>query len=151
MAQLSELLDQQGTGSGPSRRSRSWAVMGCLVLTAVVAIAAAVWHSSEGDYVDHLYRVHRVALGELAEDYRSGKLPAEPDLPADLRTLCPSGFAYANDTVLFVQVWENWRSESGIGLGYFTQPPTGRPRVTTADGDYGYPVREVGDGWWWVA
>ena len=78
-------------------------------------------------------------------------MDGELTLPADVRSLCPTGFAYASPTVLFVQLWQNWRAESGTGLAYFAEPPTGPTPVTTASGDLGYPKREVGDGWWWVA
>ena len=65
--------------------------------------------------------------------------------------LCPSGFAYASRTVLFVQVWQNWRAESGTGFAYFTGPPAAGTMISTASGDLGEPLREVGDGRWWVA
>ncbi|MEU4421106.1 hypothetical protein AB0F81_10790 [Actinoplanes sp. NPDC024001] len=67
-----------------------------------------------------------------------------------MRSLSPSGFAYADRTVLFVQTWQNWRAESGTGLAYFAGPPAAGTRITTASGDFGHPQREVGDGWWGV-
>ncbi|MEU4243305.1 hypothetical protein [Actinoplanes sp. NPDC026619] len=57
----------------------------------------------------------------------------------------------ASPTVLFVQLWQDWRAESGTGLAYFAEPPTTPTPITTASGDLGHPKREVGDGWWWVA
>ncbi|HWS38146.1 MAG TPA: hypothetical protein VN408_36100 [Actinoplanes sp.] len=131
------------------RRSR-------IIALAVVALAAAVVAAvilrpgTSGDYADHRYREHRAALAALAADYRAGRLPAEPELPAGLRSLCPSGFVYAGPTALFVQLWQDWRAESGNGLAYFLEPPTDQTVIPTADGDRGRPQREVGDGWWWV-
>lgn len=129
---------------------RSWGVAVvslCLAATAFVVVSR---HDSQAYPVDYRYRLHRAALAELVQDYRAGRLDGGLTLPADLRSLCPSGFAYASPTGLFVQLWQNWRHESGTGLAYFTDPPTEKSVVNTADGDQGYPRREVGDGWWWV-
>ena len=129
----------------------SW---GVAVVSLCLTVAAGVVVSRQDSQVypvDYRYRLHRAALAELAEGYRAGRLDGELTLPADVRSLCPSGFAYASPTVLFVQLWQNWRAESGTGLAYFAEPPTGPTAITTASGDLGYPKREVGDGWWWVA
>jgi hypothetical protein len=130
---------------------RSWGVAAVsLVLTAAV-IVVATRQDSHGDYVDHQYRNHRAALTALAEDYRAGRLNGRLTLPPDVRSLSPSAYAYASPDVLFVQMWQNWRAESGTGLAYFTKPPTAQTTVATAEGDFGHPRREVGDGWWWVS
>ena len=123
------------------------------VVTLCLAAAAFVVVSRQDSQVypvDYRYRLHRAALAELVESYRAGRLDGGLALPADMRSLCPSGFAYASPTVLFVQLWQNWRAESGTGLAYFAEPPTEPTPITTASGDLGYPKREVGDGWWWV-
>ncbi|MBM2614593.1 hypothetical protein JIG36_03370 [Actinoplanes sp. LDG1-06] len=129
----------------------SWGVALVSLALAATAIVVATRQASQFDYVDNQYRIHRAALAELAEDYRAGRLHDMLTVPADLRSLCPSGFAYAGQEALFVQMWQNWRAESGTGLGYFTRPPTADTLIATADGDNGRPKREVGDGWWWVA
>ena len=129
----------------------SWGVA-VVSLCLAVAVGVVVSRQDSQIYpVDYRYRLHRAALAELVEGYRAGRLDGELTLPADLRSLCPSGFAYASPTVLFVQLWQNWRAESGTGLAYFAEPPTEPTPITTASGDLGYPKREVGDGWWWVA
>ncbi|GIF22242.1 hypothetical protein BJ973_002566 [Actinoplanes tereljensis] len=129
---------------------RSW---GVAVVSLCLAVAAGVVVSRQDSQVysvDYRYQLHRVAFAELAEGYRAGRLDGELTLPSEMRSLCPSGFAYASPTVLFVQLWQDWRAESGTGLGYFAEPPTGPASIPTASGDLGYPKREVGDGWWWV-
>ncbi|GAB2586309.1 hypothetical protein Aab01nite_51740 [Paractinoplanes abujensis] len=130
----------------------AWGVAAVSLLLAVVAGIAAVPRDYETGYVDYQFRKHRTALASLAQDYRAGRLEDDGlTLPPDLRALSPSGYAYAGDTVLFVQLWQNWRAEAGTGLAYLTQPPTAETRITTASGDFGYPRRRLGDGWWWVA
>ncbi|MEU4625350.1 hypothetical protein AB0G04_35940 [Actinoplanes sp. NPDC023801] len=130
---------------------RSWGVALVSLVLAATAVVVATRQNSDGDYIDHRYRAHRTALAELAREYRAGRLDGKLVLPPSLRSLSPSGIAYAGPTALFVQLWQNWRAESGTGLAYFAEPPTAQTTVTTASGDFGYPRREVGDGWWWVA
>ncbi|MFI5496455.1 hypothetical protein [Actinoplanes sp. NPDC051859] len=120
----------------------------CLTAVAVVVVAQ---QDSQAYPVDYRYRLHRAALAELADDYQAGRLADGWALPTDIRSLCPSGFAYATPTVLFVQLWQNWRAESGTGLAYFATPSTEPTPMATASGDLGHPIRELGDGWWWVA
>ena len=130
---------------------RSWGVAVVSLCLAAAAVVVVSRHDSQVYPVDYRYRLHRAALAHLVEGYRAGRFDGELTLPADMRSLCPSGFAYASPTVLFVQLWQNWRAESGTGLAYFAEPPTEPTPITTASGDLGYPKREVGDGWWWVA
>jgi hypothetical protein len=129
---------------------RSWGVAAVSLCLAAVAVVVVSRQDSQAYPVDYRYRLHRAALAELVEGYRAGRLDGELTLPADVRSLCPSGFAYATPTVMFVQLWQNWRAESGTGLAYFAVPPTKPTPITTASGDLGYPKREVADGWWWV-
>jgi hypothetical protein len=129
---------------------RSWGVAAMSLILTVSAIVVATRQDSHGDYVDRQYRSHRAALTALAEEYRAGRLNGRLTLPPGVRSLSPSAYAYADPDVLFVQMWQNWRAESGTGLAYFTRPPTAQTTVTTAEGDFGYPRRELGDGWWWV-
>ncbi|XVU22817.1 hypothetical protein ACQPZJ_36930 [Actinoplanes sp. CA-054009] len=131
-------------------RRRSWAVaLASLLLATTGAIFTAREKPQLGG-IDYQYRAHRTQLADLARDYRAGRLHGELRLPSGLRSLCPSGFAYANDTVLFVQAWQDWRAESGTGFAYFPTPPTEPTWVTTAWGDSGRAHRPAGDGWWWV-
>ncbi|GIE89523.1 hypothetical protein [Actinoplanes regularis] len=130
---------------------RSWGVAVVSLCLAAAAFVVVSRQDSQVYPVDYRYRLHRAALAELAKDYRAGHLNGGLTLPADMRSLCPSGVAYATPTVLFIQLWQNWRAESGTGLAYFAEPPTESTVIETAWGDQGYPQREVGDGWWWVA
>ncbi len=130
---------------------RSWGVALVSLALAATAMVVVTRQSSPTDYVDDQYRAHRTALADLVRDYRAGRLDGDLTLPPELRSLCPSGFAYADATAVFVQMWQNWRAESGTGLAYFAAPPTDQTLIQTASGDHGHPRREVGDGWWWVA
>jgi hypothetical protein len=130
---------------------RSWGVALATLVLAATSLVVVTRQSRHGDYVDYQYRTHRTGLARLAADYRAGRLNGDVTLPPDVRSLCPSGFAYATPTALFVQMWQNWRAESGTGLAYFAAPPTPATAIQTAEGDTGRPQREVGDGWWWVA
>jgi hypothetical protein len=129
---------------------RSWGAALVSVALAATGVAVTTRSHSQGDYIDYQYHQHRPALADLARDFRAGRLDGRLTLPPDVRSLSPSGFAYAARGVLFVQMWQDWRAESGTGLAYFADPPTGTTRITTASGDFGQPRREVGDGWWWV-
>ena len=132
---------------------RSWGVAVASLCLAAAAFVVVARHDSQAYPVDYRYRLHRAALAELVEDYRAGRLPdGRFTLPPDLRSLSPSGWAYATSAEIFVQTWQNWRHEAGTGFAYFADPPTAQTRIWTADGDQaGHPQREVGDGWWWVA
>jgi len=132
---------------------RSWGVAVVSFVVAAAGVVAVPRPLSPTEYVDRQYRAHRTALAALARDYRAGRLDGTGTLtlPDGVRDLSPSGFAYAGPTALFVQMWQNWRAESGTGLAYFLQPPAADTSITTAEGDLGQPRREVGDGWWWVA
>ncbi|GAA0517348.1 hypothetical protein Ade02nite_84350 [Paractinoplanes deccanensis] len=130
---------------------RSWGVALASLLLAAIGVVADTRLNSQVDYVDYQYREHRTELAALAGDYRAGRLDGRLTLPPGLRSLSPSGYAYAAPTALFIQMWQNARAESGTGLAYFTTPPTARTTINTADGDTGHPQRKVGDGWWWIA
>ncbi|WIM93490.1 hypothetical protein ACTOB_005470 [Actinoplanes oblitus] len=131
---------------------RSWAVAALSLVLAAAGVIATTRQPSPLDYVDYQYRTHRAAFAGLAEDYRAGRLDREGDLvlPAELRPLCPTGFAYAGPTAVFIQIWQDWRAEAGTGLAYYPGPPDMANYINTAPGGQGLPRREVGDGWWWV-
>lgn len=131
---------------------RSWGIAVASLALAATGVVATTQLNSQVDIIDYQYREHRTALAELAENYRAGRLPkGQLTLPPALHSLSPSGYAYASPTEVYVQMWQNWRHESGTGLAYFADPPTDQTTVNTAEGDRGSPQREVGDGWWWVA
>ncbi|GAB1689956.1 hypothetical protein KRM28CT15_17590 [Krasilnikovia sp. M28-CT-15] len=132
---------------------RSWGVALASLVLATTGVVAITRLNSPFDFIDYQYRYHRTALAELAEDYRSGRLPEGGlTLPPELHSLCPSGWAYVSRTEVFVQTWQNWRHEAGVGFAYFANPPTAQTMINTAEGDNtGHPQREVGGGWWWVA
>jgi hypothetical protein len=130
---------------------RSWGVALAGVVLAATGVVANTRLNGQVDYVDYQYREHRTGLAQLAGEYRAGRLDGRLTLPPGLRSISPSGYAYATPTALYIQLWQNWRAESGTGLAYFADPPTAQTRIATADGDTGYPQHEVGDGWWWVS
>jgi hypothetical protein len=131
---------------------RSWGIAAAGLVLAATGVFAITQLNSQVDLIDYQYREHRTALAELAEDFRAGRLPEGTlTLPPELHSLSPSGYAYAHRTEVFVQMWQNWRHESGTGLAYFAAPPTDQTIVNTAEGDSGTPQREVGGGWWWIA
>ncbi|WP_433381557.1 hypothetical protein ACQPZX_17325 [Actinoplanes sp. CA-142083] len=129
---------------------RSWMVVLVSVALAATGVVVCIRLISHTHSIDSRYRAHRAALAELAQQYVDGHLDGMLTLPPGLRSLSPSGFAYASPTALFVQTWQNWRAESGTGLAFFAATPTAQTTIATASGDAGQPQREVGDGWWWV-
>lgn len=130
---------------------RSWGVAVVSLILAATGVIANTRLNSQVDYIDYQFREHRTELGALAADYRAGLLNGRITLSPDLRLLSPSGYAYADSTTLFIQMWQNWRAESGTGIAYFAEPPPEQTLISTAEGDNGHPQREVGDGWWWVS
>ncbi|WP_446218643.1 hypothetical protein [Micromonospora sp. IBHARD004] len=61
----------------------------------------------------------------------------------------PASEALTN-CALYLTAWQNWRGESGVGFAFYPTPPRPDTLLATAMGDMGSPVRELGDGWWWV-
>lgn len=131
---------------------RSWGVAVAGAVLAAAGVVGITRLNAQLDLIDHQYREHRAPLAELAEDFRAGRLPEGAlTLPPELRSMSPSGWAYAAPGEVFVQMWQDWRHESGTGLAYFADPPGRHITISTASGDTGRPQREVGGGWWWVA
>ncbi|MEV6370427.1 hypothetical protein AB0L86_26445 [Micromonospora musae] len=130
-------------------RAYSWA-SGALVVALGFGLVVGTTNW-ERTYVDSQFRLHRNQLAELAESHRAGSLPPDAALPWQLRYLSIDGRAHRRDDALYLPVWQDWRAESGVGLGYFPTSPGPDTLVATASGDMGHPVRYLGDGWWWVA
>jgi hypothetical protein len=111
------------------------------------------------------FRQHRNDLARLAADYRAGRIAANEDtdvgLPLRLRFMSIDGHAHRRcrdaeqlsepaACPLYLPAWQNWRAESGTGFAYYPTEPGPQASLVTAAGDVGVPVRELGDGWWWV-
>ncbi|RSN01951.1 hypothetical protein DMB42_37970 [Nonomuraea sp. WAC 01424] len=67
-----------------------------------------------------------------------------------MKYLSMDGQVQQQGEVLYLPVFEDWRAETGSGIAHLPAPPTSRTLVQTASGDLGSPVRDLGDGWWWV-
>jgi hypothetical protein len=131
------------------QRAYGWAAGGLVVALACgLGVEATNW---ERAYVDSQFRLQRGQLAELAASYRAGTLPPDAELPWRLRYLSVDGQAHQGDGVLYLPAWQDWRGESGVGLGYLPTAPGPDTMIGTALGDNGQPVRYLGDGWWWIA
>ncbi|WP_157744367.1 hypothetical protein [Micromonospora viridifaciens] len=131
------------------RRAYGWAAGALVVALGFgLVVQATNW---ERTYVDSQFRLHRGQLAELAASHRAGTLPPDAVLPWRLRYLSIDGRAHRRDGALYLPVWQDWRAESGVGLGYFPTSPGPDTLIATASGDIGHPVRYLGDGWWWIA
>ncbi|MBO4206144.1 hypothetical protein [Micromonospora echinofusca] len=131
------------------RRAYGWAAG---VLVVALGSGLLLWTTDwERTYVDSQFHLHRNQLAELAARYRNGQLPSASVLPWRLRHLSIDGRAHKRDSALYLPVWQDWRAESGVGIGYFPTSPGTDTLIATAAGDMGQPVRYLGDGWWWVA
>jgi hypothetical protein len=131
------------------RRGAHAGAVGCLLV--MVLAGVGVWTTDwPRIYVDSQFRLHRGDLAALAAEHRAGRLPPDARLPWRLRYLSIDGQAHRRDGALYLPVWEDWRAEQGGGFGYFPTPPGPNTIITTAAGDTGRPLRQLGDGWWWL-
>lgn len=148
-----------------SVRRRNWwsvSVFGALAVLAGSGLWALGLPQSSPD---GQFRQHRNELGRLAADYRAGRLTwgeeADSALPLRLRFASIDGRAYrrcgTTDSdaepplcALYLPAWQNWRAENGTGIAYYPREPGPDAAIMTAAGDIGVPVKELGDGWWWV-
>lgn len=135
------------------------------VLTTAVVVGAGVligltdWNTT---YTDSQFTLHRSTFDELAEAHDAGTLSEDVSLPLTMRYLTSDGQAHIQSAsvggatdppqpdVLYVQLWQNWRAESGYGIAHFRFAATPHPDalIMTALGDLGKPSRHLGNGWW---
>jgi hypothetical protein len=104
---------------------------------------------------------HRDDLARLAAAYRTGQIKGDRTLPLRLRFLSVDGQIHVRcgssgpepesaDCALFLLTLQNWRHEAGGGLAYYATAPGSGALLATAEGGTGWPVRELGAGWWAV-
>ncbi|MEU6799068.1 hypothetical protein ABZ907_45885 [Nonomuraea wenchangensis] len=108
------------------------------------------WCGGKRGWDDPVVRcgARRDAFAELAADHRGGR-PIEP--PWWMAYVSVDGEVRVLDRGLYLPVLvDEWRGESGAGIAYLGASPVAGRLVPTAEGGMGRPVRDLGDGWWWV-
>jgi hypothetical protein len=142
-----------------SLAKRAWRRAGTIAViaaTCAVAVHAVDWNQA---FIRHQVAWHQDALRELAARYSHGDVEDGSSVPSSLGVLSSDDVVHvwsndrydvAGSPVLFIQTWQDWRAENGMGLAYFRLPPDAATWVRTAEGDGGHPVRDLGNGWWWV-
>ncbi|MGW5162400.1 hypothetical protein ACWEPN_43595 [Nonomuraea wenchangensis] len=120
-----------------------------VVLVVAAVVGAGVWVVDwRAVFVDGVVWAGRDAFGELAADYRGGR-PVEA--PRWMAYVSVGGEVRVLDRGLYLPVLvDEWRGESGAGIAYLGLSPSAGRLVPTAEGGMGRPVRDLGDGWWWV-
>ncbi|MFB9209021.1 hypothetical protein ACFFV7_48100 [Nonomuraea spiralis] len=98
-------------------------------------------------YIDGQFWLHRDEFAALVAEHESGR---PLTVPWWMKYLSMDGQVQQQGEVLYLPVFEDWRAETGSGIAHLPAPPTSRTLVQTASGDLGSPVRDLGDGWWWV-
>lgn len=131
---------------------------------ALVFVLGSMFHGS-GRFTDddgalaNQVTTHREELRALAEAFDRGQVADGAKLPRSLHTMATDDVAHVwsvdrgdprERPVLFIQTWQDWRAENGVGLAYLGSQPDAAMWVRTAEGDGGHPERDMGDGWWWV-
>ncbi|MER6948298.1 hypothetical protein ABT294_30150 [Nonomuraea sp. NPDC000554] len=120
-----------------------------IALVIAVTLGAVIWRVDwRTTFIDSTLRLHQASFAELATAYREGK-PLEP--PWWMKYLSINGEVQAQEHGLYLPIYrDEWRSENGSGLAYFPSRPSNDYLIQTAEGDIGRPIRDLGDGWWWV-
>ncbi|MFF0312568.1 hypothetical protein ACFYSC_34505 [Streptosporangium sp. NPDC004379] len=119
------------------------------MLVVTVTLGVVVWGIDwQVVYIGSQIRLHREELAALVEaNARGRRLTA----PWWMEYLSKNGWVRQQGEVVYLPVFEDsWRAESGAGIAHLPAPPTAETIVRTAAGDIGRPVRDLGDGWWWV-
>jgi hypothetical protein len=135
---------------------RAW--LGATAVALVGVTCGLMVHAVDWEraFIRHQVAWHRSALQDLAASYNAGSAKDGTGVPSSLGLLSSDDVVHVwsddrgDPPVLFLQTWQDWRAESGTGLAYFRSPPDAAIWVRTAEGDGGHPVRDMGDGWWWI-
>ncbi|GAA3443346.1 hypothetical protein [Planomonospora venezuelensis] len=119
------------------------------VLLASVTVGAVIWTTDwETVYIDSQFWLHRDEFAALVEANEKGRRLTAPWW---MEYLSIDGQIRQQGSVLYLPVFEDsWRAETGRGIAHLPGSPTSETIVQTASGDIGIPVRDLGDGWWWV-
>lgn len=120
-----------------------------IALLIAVTLGAVIWRVDwRTTFIDSTLQLHQASFAELATAYREGK-PLDPAWW--MKYLSVDGEVQAQEHGLYLPIYlDEWRSENGSGLAYFPSPPSNDFLIQTAEGDLGRPIRDLGNGWWWV-
>ncbi|MFG1879795.1 hypothetical protein ACGFIV_33670 [Sphaerisporangium sp. NPDC049003] len=120
-----------------------------IALIIAITLGAVIWRVDwRTTFIDSTLRLHQGSFAELAAAYREGR-PLAP--PWWMKYLSVDGEVQAQNHGLYLPIYvDEWRSEIGSGLAYFPSRPSNDFLIQTAEGDVGRPIRDLGNGWWWV-
>ncbi|MEU1386079.1 MULTISPECIES: hypothetical protein [unclassified Nonomuraea] len=120
-----------------------------VVLTIAVFLGAVIFRIDwQTLYIDNQFWLHRDEFAALVAENENGR---PLTVPWWMKYLSIDGQVRQQEEVLYLPVFEDsWRAESGRGIAHLPVPPTSETLVMTAAGDLGRPVRDLGNGWWWV-
>ncbi|MEU8151943.1 hypothetical protein [Nonomuraea sp. NPDC048901] len=120
-----------------------------VILTITVLLGAVIFRIDwQTRYIDSQFWLHRDEFAALVAENESGRALT---VPWWMEYLSIDGQVRQQGEVLYLPVFEDsWRAESGSGIAYLPAPPTSKTIIQTAAGDIGSPVRDLGNGWWWV-
>ncbi|WP_371781785.1 hypothetical protein [Streptosporangium subroseum] len=119
------------------------------ILVIAVTLGAVIWTTDwETVYIDSQLWLHREEFAALVAKNESGR---PLTVPWWMEYLSIDGQVRQQGPVLYLPVFEDsWRAETGSGIAHLPDLPDSRTLVQTAAGDMGSPVRDLGNGWWWV-
>ncbi|MFI6180758.1 hypothetical protein ACIA8R_34870 [Nonomuraea sp. NPDC051191] len=119
-----------------------------VMLTITVFLGAVIFRADwQTLYIDSQFWLHGDEFAALVAENENGR---PLTVPWWMEYLSMDGQVRQQGEVLYLPVFEDWRAESGRGIAHLPAPPTPKTIVQTAAGDLGVPVRDLGDGWWWV-
>ncbi|MEO3854563.1 hypothetical protein [Acrocarpospora sp. B8E8] len=99
-------------------------------------------------YIDSQFRFHRDEFAALVAE---NELNRPLTVPWWMKYFSLDGQVRQQGGGLYLPVFvEPWRAESGRGIAYLRHPPTSEMIIKIATDDFGRPVRDLGNGWWWV-
>ncbi|MEU5867379.1 hypothetical protein ABZ815_39840 [Nonomuraea sp. NPDC047529] len=119
-----------------------------VMLTITVFLGAVIFRADwQTLYIDSQFWLHGDEFAALVAENENGR---PLTVPWWMEYLSLDGQVRQQGEVLYLPVFEDWRAESGRGIAHLPGPPTPKTIIQTAAGDMGFPVRDLGDGWWWV-
>ncbi|MFI6458274.1 hypothetical protein ACIBF6_42845 [Streptosporangium amethystogenes] len=120
-----------------------------VTLVIAVTLGAIIWTTDwKTVYIDSQFWLHREEFATLVAENESGR---PLTVPWWLEYLSIDGQVRQQGPILYLPVFEDsWRAETGSGIAHLPDLPTSETTVQTAAGDIGSPVRDLGNGWWWV-
>ncbi|MGI5493123.1 hypothetical protein [Microtetraspora malaysiensis] len=118
-------------------------------LVIALNIGPAIWWADwKAIYVDSQFWLHREEFAALVAAHENNRPLI---VPGWMEYLSIDGQVRQQGQILYLPVFEDpWRAETGAGIAYLPGTPDSQTIVQTAAGDVGSPVRDLGNGWWWV-